>query len=120
MIIVCFILLLALTFVYGFSCYVTHIHMNLREDKPYDWVKFKTFISTFNKYNKDGNLIFDKSLGGIFSENKGELYLHASIIRFDDKCMILYPIGFFRYWLWKRNLLKKKDRGSNRVKGLFL
>jgi len=115
-------LVIALTIVYSVACYSAHIHMILREDKPYDFVGFKTFIFEFNRYKKDHKISYDKEVNGIFGEDRDDLYLCASIIRFNNKCMILYPISFFKYCLWTRKVLKESKDGMakrNRIKGLF-
>lgn len=103
------------------ACYLAHIDVSLALNKPYDWVGFKTFLMEFDKFKDDQKLEFDKNYKSIFCYGDGyedkKVYCHASVICFDNKCMILYPISFFRYWLWKLRLFKSNK--SNRIRGLF-
>ncbi len=102
-----------------------HISMNKDESKPYDWCTFKTFKKEFDKYINNPKL-YIKKYGdySIFLDGTGLnriVYLHASIIRFNDKCMILYPYSWLRYLVWKRNFTKSRIpiKESYRYKGLF-
>lgn len=105
-------------FVTFMAYWSTHIYMNKGENLPYDWCGFKTFIKEFNKYknhpelkiNNTSILLYDKR------EYKSIVYLHADIIKFDDRCMILYPLSYMLYHIWKYNVIKTK---GNRQKGLW-
>lgn len=112
------------TIIFGMICssYITHIQMNLEEHKEYDYVHFNTFLKEYKKYENDPGL--EHSYGGksIFlrkydgNNNRKEiLYLHASIVRINDKCMIFYPLDWFKYCKWMKQFKPK----SNKVKGLW-
>ena len=103
---------------YLFITYATHVDMNKREHCPYDFVKFSTFIKEFNKYKEDPQLEIWQS-GSIFLRkgNQYVVYLHASIVKFNNKCMIFYPIGWALYCNWKKQFTKQKS--TNRCKGLW-
>ena len=103
---------------YLFISYGTHVDMNKREHYPYDFVRFSTFIKEFNKYKEDPQLEIWQS-GSIFLR-KGDqyvVYLHASIVKFNNKCMIFYPIGWALYCNWEKRFTKQKS--TNRCKGLW-
>lgn len=98
-----------------------HVDMNINEHLPYDFVTFETFMKEFDKYKDDPKL--DKSelfKGSIFLEKDKEsiVYLHANIVKFNNKCMIFYPFDYIRYCLWKRNFTHKL-KSKYRVKGLW-
>ncbi len=112
-----FILILAV------SEYLTHVSMNKDQKLPYDWCNFKTFLTEFYKRYDKKDFEFDTKYKSIFlktwdSESRSyihKIYLHASIVKFDDnKCMILYPWSYYKYCRWLKNYGK-----SNRVKKLF-
>ena len=99
--------------------YATHVDMNKQEHCPYDFVKFSTFIKEFNKYKEDPQLEIWQS-GSIFlrKDHQDVVYLHASIVKFNEKCMIFYPIGWAIYCMWKKRFIKKQ-KSTNRCKGLW-
>ena len=98
-----------------------HISMNVNSGKPYDWCTFNTFMREFNKYKDDSRLesknYFKDSIF-LYDGFRHVVYLHASIIEFDEKCMILYPLSYIRYCIWKYNFTKHNHK-SNRQKGLW-
>ena len=99
--------------------YSTHIDMNKQEKLPYDYVTLNTFIREFNKYKDDPDLQKNEwNNKSIFlrKNDKDILYLHADIVRINEKCMIFYPIDWIKYCIWMRQF-QKVD--SNRVKGLW-
>lgn len=100
------------------SSWLTHIDMNKGENKPYDWCTFSTFKKEFDKY-KDNPKLEKAAFTGesiFLRENLHYIvYLHADIVKFDEKCMILYPHSYLAYHIWKHNFNKK----SNRQKGLW-
>lgn len=100
------------------ASYETHITMSKNEHYPYDFVKFNTFIKEFDKYKDDSRLKICCNGRSIFLRVGicEIVYLHASIVRFNEKCMIFYPTDWFKYCIWKRNFTKLKP---NRVKGLW-
>ena len=81
-------------------------------------------MDEFNKYRNHPKLKADEwggssillleEVGGGYNHT---VYLHASIIRFDNKCMILYPCSYLIYCIWKYNFNKKIR--YNRQKGLW-
>lgn len=103
-----------------------HISMNKYENKPYDWCTFKTFKKEFDKHKNNPKLKIEKfgdySIFIYGSCLNSILYLHANIIRFDDKCMILYPCSWLRYRIWKRSFAKSRllKKEPHRQKGLFV
>lgn len=89
--------------------YMTHIEMNTSQNKPYDYVTFERFMKEFNKYKDDPRLEYDKSFKSIFLKYwdgehtyHNDVYLHASIVMFVDKCMIFYPVDWFKYCIWMK------------------
>lgn len=124
MIIILFLVsLIIFILIWSVSEYLTHITMNRVQKLPYDWCNFKTFLSEFYKRYEKKDFEFDTKYKSIFlktwdSESRNyihKIYLHASIIKFDDnKCMILYPWSYFKYCRWLNNYGKTK-----RNKGLF-
>lgn len=101
-----------------FSSYATHIYMNKKENVPYDYVNFKTFSREFNKYKYSLGLEYNENGESIFLKINNDyiLYLHASIVKINGKCMIFYPIDWFKYCIWIKQFNKSK---TNRVKGLW-
>ncbi len=102
-----------------------HISMNKDETKPYDWCTFKTFKKEFDKHINNPKLYIEKwSDYSIFVYGTGLsriVYLHANIIQFDDKRMILYPCSWLRYRIWKRNFAKSRNVANkpHRQRDLF-
>ena len=103
--------------------YSGHITMNKAQNLPYDWCDFKTFLTEFYKrfgtkdfeYNTTYKSIFLRTWDDKSKKYIHKIYLHASIIKFDDnKCMILYPWSYFKYCRWLKNYGNAK-----RNKGLF-
>lgn len=105
-------------FVCAFASYMTHIDMNKGQNLPYDYVSFNTFIREFDKYRYSLGLEHMENGESIFlkGDNGYVLYLHASIVKINGKCMIFYPIDWFRYCIWIKRFNKPK---GNRVKGLW-
>ena len=104
--------------------WTTHIEMNKQQGVPYDWCTFKRFIKEFNKYKDHPELKAGEwGRSSIFlcekfdNGYKDTVYLHANIVQFDGKCMILYPYSYLRYCIWKRNFNKKAV--DKRQKGLW-
>ena len=124
--VVLFILLFVVVFYAGLWLAVdwtVHISISKYQGKPYDWCTFKTFMREFDKYKNHPKLKKGCSCDkhSIFLREKAfehMVYLHASIIEFNGKCMILYPFSYIRYCIWKYNFTKH-NRKSNRQKGLW-
>lgn len=95
------------------ASYTTHIEMNINQNKPYGYVTFERFIKEFNKYKNDSRLKYDYDYKSIFLRYYNDehvchnyVYLHASIVMFEDKCMIFYPIDWFKYCWWMKKQFK--------------
>lgn len=119
LIVLSFIVLVFVTLIASVNWF-THITMNQHHGKPYDWCTFKTFMREFNKYKNDPRLEFSKCFKDsifLYDNYRRIVYLHASIIEFDGKCMILYPLSYIRYCIWKDNFTKHNH--NNRQKGLW-
>ena len=104
----------------GYLCidYATHVDMNKQEHCPYDFVRFSTFIKEFNKYKEDPQLeIWQNRSIFLRKDHQDVVYLHASIVKFNNKCMIFYPIGWALYCNWKNQFIKQKS--TYRCKGLW-
>ena len=121
------ILIVILTgIIYFWICYSTHIYMNHKQNLPYDYVDFETFINVFNyymdKYKDDPNIDIRYGFGGspaIFMRMKNNydnyfIYLHADIVQFENKCMIFYPWSWIKYCIWMKQFVNGK-----RVNGLW-
>ncbi|WP_143323003.1 hypothetical protein [Clostridium sp. HBUAS56010] len=102
--------------------YLSHIIMVRAEKLPYDWCDFKTFLLEFES-KLDKSAEYENKRGSIFirlwddkrKKYIHKVYLHASIIRFDDsRCMILYPWSYIKYCKWLKGF-----GGAKRVKGLY-
>lgn len=102
--------------------YLIHIEMNTSKNKPYDYVTFERFMKEFNKYKDNPRLEYDKNFKSIFLKYwdgydhtyHNDVYLHASIVMFGDKCMIFYPVDWFKYCIWMKIQFR-----SNRTIGLW-
>lgn len=97
--------------------YWSHIEMNKAQKLPYDWCDFRTFLIEFYKrygvkdfeYDIRYNSIFLRTWDDKTKNYIHKIWLHASVIRFDDnKCMILYPWSYFKYCRWLKNYDKPK------------
>lgn len=116
MIFIALVLFVCICFIIG---YMTHIKMNRGTDLPYDFVHFDTFQKIFDKYKYCPTLKYDKNYNSIFlrNEEKDIVYLHASIVKFNNQCMIFYPISWVKYLLWINKNFKPEN---NRVKNLWI
>lgn len=114
------LIVLFIGFVFYLASYLTHIQMNKNEKLPYDFVHFGTFIREFDRYKYVPTLQYNKEYKSIFlrQNDKRIIYLHASIVKFNDKCMIFYPISWIKYCIWMRKNFKEGVR--NRIKGLWI
>lgn len=116
---VVFLFIIVLLVILFAASYITHVKMNTSQNKPYDYVTFERFMKEFNKYKDDTRLEYDKSFKSIFlrywdNEHiyRTDVYLHASIVMFMDKCMIFYPVDWIRYCKWvKRQFRPYRIRG---------
>lgn len=94
-----------------------HISMNKDQNVSYDFVTFDTFLEVYNAYENHPKLNIT-NYGSIFLYDDYDpiLYLHADIVKINNKCMIFYPISYLKYYMW---LQDKTKRESKRVKGLW-
>lgn len=121
-----FIVLLIIVVIVSFMIFVIDwsVHVNMVKDQHrlYDWCTFKTFIKEFDKYKNHPDLYTEKwGDTSIFLRGpdwEDIVYLHASIIKFNGKCMILYPHSWLQYCIWKRNFCKTK-KPKYKQKGLW-
>ncbi|BDR74246.1 hypothetical protein K144316041_p20850 (plasmid) [Clostridium tetani] len=90
--------------------YLTHISLCKDQDLPYGYGTFKDFIREFNKYN---NWTVKSYEGSFFSGQEKNIdewpryRIHNSIIMFDGKIMILYPISYFKFKVWGKKKWKQ-------------
>ena len=103
--------------------------MNKRQNLLYDYVDFNTFIEVFNeyfnRYKDKPDIKIEHGFGGspaFFMYDKYYnriIYLHASVVKFENRCMIFYPLSWIRYCIWMRQYKPVKKKKINRVKGLY-
>lgn len=108
------VFVLVISLIWFVSSWATHIDMNKMHKMPYDWVSFKTFIKEFKKYEAHLNLDIDKRFKGsifLYDNLRRVVYLHASIVEFNGRCMIFYPLSYLRYCLWKHNFIGHRRKG---------
>lgn len=97
--------------------WTVHISMNKDQNVPYDFVTFDTFLDVYKFYGNHPKLnITDYGSIFLYDDYDQILYLHAEIVKINNKCMIFYPISYLKYKMWLHNITKKK---SNRIKGLW-
>lgn len=83
------------------------------KDVPFGYGTFKDFMREYNAYkgwSRDYN--FRSSHFSEGDRNNDKWYIHANIILFDGKGMILYPWSYiaFMYWLSKNKLNRKFNK----------
>ena len=105
-----------------FARWSVHVSMNLDQKLPYDFVTFKTFLKEFNKYKYHHSLRKEKNAIFLDKDNK-HVYIHADIVKFNYKCMILYPVSFLIFQIYIMNFTQnkkvKESKVRYRVKGLW-
>ena len=109
--------------VFAFICflvflpsYLTHIEMNKSEKFQYCFVTFSSFFRIFNSFILEHpDLEWTYHYGSYFAKdipNKDKslywekpymIYIHASIIKIEDVCYIMYPFSWISYNLWLQN-----------------
>lgn len=79
----------------------THQHMvKMRGDvEEYGYANFQTFLEEFEKRNWKRNEEWPTSY---FGEDSRKDYIHAGIIKFDNKGMILDFISFWHFYHWSQ------------------
>lgn len=113
------LVMLCVLFIIFMVDWSVHISMNKGTNNPYDWCTFKTFVKEFDKYKNHPELKVAYGDSIFLRKNIIDdiVYLHASIICFEGKCMILYPFSYLRYCIWKYNFIQNKNK--KRVKDLW-
>lgn len=100
-----------------FMAWIVHYTMCTDACSQYEYATFKQFMNTFNEC--EGSFKYDKSFpNSIFIEKqnnkyKDECFIHASIIKFDNKGMIIKPYEYWKFLLWKHQYLK--DYKPNKI-----
>jgi len=96
------------------SRYMTISHQH---NKTWGYATFSTFLKEYNKsvYNWS---IWKHFKNSLFSkDSRGEVYhngyIHAGIIRFGDKGMVLYPLSYLRFLWWKKKEIKRINMEEN-------
>lgn len=122
-IIIC--ILIELLFIFVISndfiiSYITHVTLSMEENEEYEWMSFKTFLTKFEKYKNNQNMkygykYYNETYPGIFlqdcenEEFKEKVHLFASIIKIDERCIILYPISWYRYCKWLKKMMIENE-----------
>jgi len=94
--------------IFIFSHWATHREMTTHNCEYWNYANFPTFLREFSsrkwQYKKEWRYSF-------FSE-KGDRndHIHADIIKFDGKGMVLYPWSFLRFMVWRKDYVK--DMGA--------
>jgi len=87
----------------NFALWVVHVSMMLSEKCEWSCASFKTFLKEYNKYDgweRDELWSFSHFGGTLSSAGRNKYYIHAGIIKFNDKGMLLYPHSHFMYLIW--------------------
>jgi hypothetical protein len=104
-----FVILFTLFVFIVFSCvfWTTHIGMVKENVNEYGYANFKTFLNEFNKYDWVRQDHWEYSYFGTGDEYN-KYYIHADIIKFNGKGMILYPHSYiqFKIWSYKNRIIK--------------
>ena len=87
--------------------YSVHRSQVLDEGVGWGYGNFEDFIREFNKrqWEKDGT--YKKSFFGV-GDRHGLDHIHASIIKFDGKGMILDPISYLFFKIWEHQNRRSK------------
>lgn len=95
--------------------WTTHISMCLDEQCLWGWGNFEKFIDQYGMHN--GWYIDRFWPKSIFSRSGNDWYIHASIIKFNGKCMILGPLSWvlFKIWLKRQTDMMKGDEVIRRI-----
>ena len=87
-----------------------HISMNKDQHAPLGRGNFDKFINEFNKYNEwETNEKFRESFFGAGNSYHNRYYIHADIIKFDDKCMTLGLISYWKFKRWSKKEWNKRN-----------
>lgn len=99
-----------------------HLSMTKEQRVPYDIVTFDRFLEEFNKYKDDERLEYNKKYNSFVLYGKNlekilDIDIHASIIMFNNKCMIIRYRDWHKFVKWEKE--NKKKYGYGRVVGLW-
>lgn len=99
--------------VFIFFCIDWHVHRSMVKDycKEWDYVNFTIFLNEFEETKWETQA---KNSEGLFNRNE-KSQIHASIIQFRGKGMVLYPWSWVRFKIFERKHIYKQTR----VKGLW-
>ena len=86
--------------VYGIF-WVVHINMTKESTQKYGWGNYETFLREFKKCNWE-NRGWEESLFDYETNSQ----LHASIIKFKGKGMLLDPLSYLRVVIFVRRYIK--------------
>jgi len=81
--------------------WIVHIEMTKENTQKYGWGNYEKFLREFKKYNWE-NGGWEKSLFDYETNSQ----LHASIIKFEGKGMLLDPISYLRTVIFVRRYIK--------------
>lgn len=108
------IVLVSIFFTIWLIYWSVHISQNKSERCPYGWGNFTKFLKQFNKYDKWITKGWSTSLFGK-GDDYYKYYIHADIIKFNGKCMILDPVSYLKFKLFMKNICKEIN-GIKKIK----
>lgn len=94
--------------------WTVHLSQNKDQHKPYGWGTYKQFMREFEKYGKwtidnvNENSFFGEIVSPEYRTRDSKYYIHAGIIQFDNRCMNLYPLSYFRVRCFLKKEWKKR------------
>jgi len=110
MMFILFVTIVTVLIIYYISNYISHVVMSLTEGTDFGFSNFLKFLKYFKAY-KDWKVNEDWVDIYHFFGNKiifhCDYQIYAGIIKFNNKCMILDPISFILFDIWKRYKWKK-------------
>jgi hypothetical protein len=110
------IILLSAFLVIFFASWDIHRDMTISNTDSWGYATFKVFKVFFDKFDWDRDISYPESYFGKeddYNKNK----IHASIIKFNNKGMVLYPWSYIRfsYWLKKNSYSKRKHKSNWKI-----
>lgn len=102
---------LAMAFIFFCISWTVHRDMVKTTCKQWDYADFNAFVIEFEETEWEKQVRDNESL---FNRNE-QSQIHASIIKFRGKGMVLYPWSWFRFKLFERKHVYKQTR----VKGIW-
>lgn len=95
--------------------WAVHVSMNKEEGQKYGYANFKKFKEVFEskEISKERNRSYSNP-NSFFTEN---MYYHASIIKFNGKCMIINnPFSYLLVVIYMKKYIYNNYTKKNRVK----